>query len=47
LGDLLCCEHLACRYRVIGRQDVPATGPLLIVANHLSNYDALLIAVVL
>ena len=27
--------HLVCRYRVSGRERVPASGPLLIVANHL------------
>ena len=39
--------HLVCRYRVSGRQNVPATGPLLIVANHLSWYDPLIMGVVL
>lgn len=39
--------HLVCRYRVSGRQHVPATGPLLIVANHLSWYDPLIMGVVL
>jgi 1-acyl-sn-glycerol-3-phosphate acyltransferase len=39
--------HLVCRYRVCGRERVPKTGPLLIVANHLSWFDPLLLAVVL
>ena len=39
--------HLVCRYRVRGRQRVPGTGPLLIVANHLSWYDPILLGVVL
>lgn len=39
--------HLVCHYRLIGRQNVPTTGSLLIVANHLSWYDPLLIGVVL
>ena len=39
--------HLICRYRVSGLRNVPATGPLLIVANHLSWYDPILIGVVL
>jgi 1-acyl-sn-glycerol-3-phosphate acyltransferase len=39
--------HLVCRYRVSGRQNVPRSGPLLIVANHLSWYDPLILGVVL
>src|SRR6266704_299507 len=39
--------HLICRYRVSGREKVPATGALLIVANHLSWYDPILLAVIL
>jgi 1-acyl-sn-glycerol-3-phosphate acyltransferase len=39
--------HLICRYRVSGRENVSATGPLLIVANHLSWYDPLLLGVIL
>ena len=39
--------RLVCRYRVSGRQNVPASGPLLIVANHLSWYDPLILGVVL
>lgn len=39
--------HLVCRYRVSGLQRVPATDPLLIVANHLSWYDPLILGVVL
>lgn len=39
--------HLVCRYRVSGREHVPKTGPLLIVANHLSWYDPILLAVLL
>jgi 1-acyl-sn-glycerol-3-phosphate acyltransferase len=39
--------HLVCRYRVRGREHVPATGPLLIVANHLSWYDPMLFGVIL
>lgn len=27
------------RYRVVGRERTPATGPLLVVANHLNNAD--------
>lgn len=34
--------HLLCRYRVYGKERIPATGPLLVVANHLSWYDPLL-----
>src|ERR1700694_2159573 len=40
-------SRLICRYRVIGLEHVPATGPLLIVANHLSWYDPMLLGVVL
>lgn len=39
--------RLICRYRVTGLEHVPSTGPLLIVANHLSFYDPLLLGVVL
>jgi 1-acyl-sn-glycerol-3-phosphate acyltransferase len=39
--------HLICRYHVSGREHVPLTGPLLIVANHLSWYDPILLGVVL
>lgn len=39
--------HLICRYRVYGLERVPESGPLLIVANHLSWYDPLLLGVVL
>lgn len=39
--------HLVCRYHVNGRENVPMNGPLLIVVNHLSWYDPLLLGVVL
>lgn len=39
--------HLVCRCHVQGRDHVPLTGPLLIVANHLSWYDPILLGVVL
>lgn len=39
--------HLVCRYRVSGQKNVPTSGSLLIVANHLSWYDPLLLGVVL
>jgi 1-acyl-sn-glycerol-3-phosphate acyltransferase len=39
--------HLVCRYRVSGQEHVPRNGTLLVVANHLSWYDPLLLAVVL
>ena len=38
---------LVCRCSVSGRKQVPTSGPLLIVANHLSWYDPLLLGVVL
>ena len=39
--------RLICRYRVYGLERVPESGPLLIVANHLSWYDPILFGVVL
>ncbi|HEY0755302.1 MAG TPA: lysophospholipid acyltransferase family protein [Ktedonobacteraceae bacterium] len=36
--------HLLCRYRVIGREHIPRSGPVLIVANHLVWYDPALLA---
>src|SRR5215470_8163740 len=41
------CTRLICRYRVSGREHVHLQGPLLVVANHLSWYDPLLLGVVL
>jgi 1-acyl-sn-glycerol-3-phosphate acyltransferase len=39
--------RLVCRYRVTGLEHVPPNGPLLIVANHLSFYDPLLLGLIL
>ncbi len=39
--------RLVCRYRVIGLERVPSSGTLLIVANHLSFYDPMLLGVIL
>ncbi len=39
--------HLVCRYRVSGREYVPKKGPLIIIANHLSWYDPILLGIVL
>jgi 1-acyl-sn-glycerol-3-phosphate acyltransferase len=39
--------RLVCRFRVYGLERVPESGPLLIVANHLSWYDPVLLGVVL
>jgi len=39
-------NRLVCRYRVIGLERVPSSGPLLIVTNHLSFYDPLLLGIV-
>ncbi len=39
--------HLVCRYHVKGREYVPLKGPLLLIANHLSWYDPILIGVML
>jgi hypothetical protein len=39
--------HLVCRYQVSGQEHVPRDGTLLVVANHLSWYDPLLLGVAL
>ncbi len=39
--------HILCRYRVTGRQNIPHTGPILIVANHLMWYDPVLLGLIL
>lgn len=39
--------RVICRYRVSGLENLPETGPLLIVVNHLSWYDPMLMGVVL
>src|SRR5881227_1446937 len=39
--------HLVCRYQVSGQEHIPRDGALLVVANHLSWYDPLLLGVVL
>ncbi len=39
--------HLVCRYRVSGRNYVPLKGPLIIVANHLSWVDPIILGLVL
>src|SRR5436305_261454 len=39
--------HLVCRYQVSGQEHVPRNGALLVVANHLSWYDPLLLGAVL
>jgi len=38
--------HLVCRFRVSGREYVPKMGGLLIVANHLSWFDPLLLGLI-
>lgn len=37
--------HISCRFRVSGRQNIPRTGPVLIVSNHLVWYDPIVIGV--
>lgn len=45
LAWVLTC--LVCRYEVSGQEHVPRTGALLVVANHLSWYDPVLLGAVL
>ena len=47
LGLAWLLTRLVSRVRVSGRERVPREGPLLIVANHLSWYDPLLLGVVM
>jgi 1-acyl-sn-glycerol-3-phosphate acyltransferase len=35
--------HLALRMRVTGRENVPATGPVILASNHLSFIDSMVI----
>lgn len=37
--------HILGRFHVSGRQHIPRTGPLLIVANHLSWYDPIVLGI--
>ncbi len=34
---------LLCRYQVIGKENFPRSGPVIVVSNHLSNWDPLMI----
>lgn len=38
--------HIFGRFRVSGRQHIPRTGPVLIVANHLIWYDPILLGII-
>ncbi len=38
--------HIFGRFRVSGRQNIPRTGPVLIVANHLIWYDPILLGII-
>ena len=46
-GFLWLVAHLICRYTVREREHVPATGAILVVSNHLSWFDPLLLGVIL
>lgn len=38
--------HILCRFRVSGHQNIPRTGPVLVVSNHLIWYDPVLLGVI-
>lgn len=38
--------HIFGRFRVSGRQHIPLTGPVLVVANHLSWYDPVVLGII-
>lgn len=38
--------YFVCRYQVSGQASIPLSGPLLVVANHLSWYDPFLLAII-
>lgn len=39
---MFCC---LCRWKVTGRENLPASGPVVIVANHISNWDPVAVGV--
>lgn len=38
-----CLLHLLFRFRVVGTEHIPATGPLVLGSNHISNFDPIVI----
>lgn len=39
----LICFKVFCRFQIIGAENIPASGPVILVSNHVSNWDPLVL----